>query len=206
MYIPAAATDRNEAKAAQQKDSSKGATQDASAKDDATAYSGKADETDEAQVQPTCKPLKARDLDCHVLAVVSQGQHESITVKLLTPLGPAYNGKTAHEVEGSSDSAEVYNPATGRPYGFLLPRERQRLVKLVKALNAQFTRWTVQRIMSLTTLYREFQVTIATLLRCLYCSVRSFLYAGLAASALSSTRVHISICLLLCLSPFWDVD
>ncbi|CDJ66282.1 tRNA-splicing endonuclease positive effector protein, putative [Eimeria necatrix] len=157
MYIPAAAADTNEAKAAQQKDSSKEATQDASAKDNATADSGKADETDEAQVQPTCKPLKARDLDCHVLAVVSQGQHESITVKLLTPLGPAYSGRTVHGVEGSSDSAEVYNPATGRPYGFLLPRERQRLVKLVKALNAQFTRWTVQRIMSLTTLYREFQ-------------------------------------------------
>ncbi|CDJ47727.1 tRNA-splicing endonuclease positive effector protein, putative [Eimeria brunetti] len=113
--------------------------------------------TEEAEVRPSSRMLRPQDTECHVLAVVSQGQHEAISVKVLTPLGPAYHGKGTKEVGEDPDSQAIYNPATGKPYGFLLPRDRSRLLKLVKALNAQFTKWTVQRIMSLTTIHREFQ-------------------------------------------------
>ncbi|CDI75370.1 tRNA-splicing endonuclease positive effector protein, putative [Eimeria praecox] len=114
-----------------------GEAQEDSGKKDTSAKASSEEPADEAERRPSTRTLRPRDTDCHVLAVVSQGQHEAINVKVLTPLGPAYNGKDMQE--GSQTSA-VYNPATGRPYGFLLPRDRLRLLKLVKALNAQFTR------------------------------------------------------------------
>ena len=161
MYIPASrAADEAEALMAPQKGSEREAQVDSGKKKDTTTNMPPSLEppADEAEVRLSTRALRPQDTDCHVLAVVSQGQHESISVKVLTPLGSAYNGKGGPGVEEGPDSSAVYNPATGRPYGFLLPRDRCRLLKLVKALNAQFTKWTVQRIMSLTTLYREFQV------------------------------------------------
>lgn len=163
MYLPAnrVADDEAEKQTAPHK-ASEGETQEDSGNKDDEPSAKKASSGELPAVQadalPLTRMLRPKDTDCHVLGVVSQGQHEAISVKVLTPLGPAYNGKGAQGVEEGQDSAFVYNPATGRPYGFLLPRDRCRLLKLVKALNAQHTKWTVQRIMSLTTLHREFQV------------------------------------------------
>ncbi|KAL8448182.1 hypothetical protein Emed_003929 [Eimeria media] len=117
-----------------------------------------AEQAEEADVKPSSKPLRARDTECHALAVVSQGQHESITVRLLTPSV----GQSAMQASGEQGPREgeppaIYNPATGLPEGFLYPRDRRRMMKLARAINAQLTCWTVHRIMSLTTLHREFQ-------------------------------------------------
>ncbi|CDJ29110.1 uncharacterized protein EMH_0003040 [Eimeria mitis] len=159
MYIP---RDRAADEAKRHKTTDKGGEREAQGEksgeketNSKEASGGQPDE--EAEVRPATRVLRPHDTDCHVLAVVSQGQHEAISVKVLTPLGPAYNGKDIHGVEEGQNASGVYNPATGRPYGFLLPRDRRRLLKLVKALNGQFTKWTVQRIMSLTTIHREFQ-------------------------------------------------
>lgn len=116
-------------------------------------------QVDGLEAQPCSKPLRARDTDCHVLGVVSQGQHESITVRVLTPsLGQTTQRRANGEKVGEVDFSAFYNPATGRPEGFLLPRDRRRMTRLATALNAQLTTWTVHRLMSLTTLHREFQV------------------------------------------------
>ncbi|KAL8433881.1 hypothetical protein ACSSS7_003542 [Eimeria intestinalis] len=113
---------------------------------------------DEADVQATSRPLRARDTECHALGVVSQGQHESITVRLLTPsVGQAAMQATGEQGSGEGEHSSIYNPATGLLDGFLYPRDRRRMLKLARAINAQLTCWTVHRIMSLTTLHREFQ-------------------------------------------------
>ncbi|OEH73563.1 tRNA-splicing endonuclease positive effector [Cyclospora cayetanensis] len=107
----------------------------------------------------SARPLRVRDTDCHVLGVVAQGQHETVTVKVLTPsLGHMQQSSPMHaDCMGNAHLCSVYSPVTGRPEGYLLPRDKRRMIRLAKALNAQSTSWTVHRLMSLTTLHREFQ-------------------------------------------------
>ncbi|KAL8448738.1 hypothetical protein Emag_003864 [Eimeria magna] len=162
LYVPANAADNagQKAPSASTGEKSKGSAdpqggEEGSNKGAETASAGQADEAD---VQASSKPLRARDTECHALAVVSQGQHESITVRLLTPsVGQAAMQATGEHGPREGEPSAIYNPATGLPDGFLYPRDRRRMVKLARAINAQLTCWTVHRIMSLTTLHREFQ-------------------------------------------------
>lgn len=142
-------------------DGSKGNTEGSSEKFGTPAEPSRGDQSDDMDVQRPTRPLRARDTECHVLGVVSQGQHESITVKVLTPsLGQTTQTTTQREDMGAADPSAVLNPATGRPDGCLLPRDRRRMTRLARALNAQLTNWTVHRLLSLTTLHREFQVRL----------------------------------------------
>ncbi|KAL8271034.1 hypothetical protein Esti_005019 [Eimeria stiedai] len=162
LYVPAKAAENagQKASSAPGGEKSKGSADPQSGEEGSSggaesASGGPADETD---VQATSKPLRARDTDCHALAVVSQGQHESITVRLLTPsVGQAATQATGGQGQKEGEPPAIYNPATGLPDGFMSPRDRRRMVKLARAINAQLTCWTVHRIMSLTTLHREFQ-------------------------------------------------
>lgn len=166
LYIPAVARE-NAGQASSGSDGveREGGAEKQNAEGNAAAEAPPADQ-DAMDIEPASKPLRARDTDCHVLGVVSQGQHESITVRVLTPaLGQTTQRPPSGEGMGRADPPTIYNPATGRPEGFLLPRDRRRMTRLAKALNAQLTNWTVRRLMSLTTLHREFQVWSRTSLR-----------------------------------------
>ncbi|KAL8427938.1 hypothetical protein Efla_003452 [Eimeria flavescens] len=160
LYIPAGAAGEGgkDAASAAVSIGDKGSAASSLEEDGKPAEDAKADQAEDGQFQPLSRPLRARDTDCHVLGVVSQGQHESITVTVLTPsVGQATVQAAKADAGVGGELPAIYNPATGLPDGFLYPRDRRRMVRLARAFNAQLTTWTVHRIMSLTTLHREFQ-------------------------------------------------
>ncbi|CDI76759.1 tRNA-splicing endonuclease positive effector protein, putative [Eimeria acervulina] len=104
MYLPAnrVADDEAEKQTAPHK-ASEGETQEDSGNkdDDPSAMKASSGELPAVQADalPLTRMLRPKDTDCHVLGVVSQGQHEAISVKVLTPLGPAYNGEGSSQLQ-----------------------------------------------------------------------------------------------------------